>query len=204
MSNFPTDYDRFFKLSKTIKDHQHRSKKTASTLSRACARYNLAKSFQGMNIDGISKNTILGYDAITKLFLSYCAYEPIHESARTLLNHRNHEEIRIITLTPIFGDDVTVNNLRNNEKLKNFMLKNIEKTWWVKNELDRTIITKFFRGGVKDIHILTRTLRNWFAHGNLTATPICTTTKDRTGINRMSNCILKASDDLFSRCLTRF
>lgn len=204
MSNFPTNYNRFIRLAKTIKDHQYRSKKTASSLTRACARYNLAKSFKGMNCDGIGKYTVLGYDAITKLFLAYCSYELMHDSARILLNYKNHEEIRPLTLTAIFGDDTTVTGLRNNEVLKTFVLKHIDKKWWVQNELDKTIVTKFFNGGTKDIHLLTRTLRNWFAHGNLTATPIGPTAKDRKSIDRLTNCILKATDDMFQRCLTKF
>ena len=127
MKNFPTEYDRFIKLAKNINETQYKRKKTVNSLTRVAQRYNLAKSFQGMNVDGIGKNTVLGYDVITKLFLSYCAYELTHDTARILLNSPKHETIRTINLTPIFGDDVTVKALQTNLKLKTFLLKVIIK-----------------------------------------------------------------------------
>lgn len=47
----------------------------AGDVNRFGARFRLAKAFRGLNLEGYSSNTASGYDALTRVLLTWSAFE---------------------------------------------------------------------------------------------------------------------------------
>ena len=110
-NNYPTSYNQFKKL-QDLRKHKEFKK----GFIRFATRYRLAKSFTGINAEGIG-NTIKGYNVITKVFLVYTAYEQLLRSALGLhvFGLRRVEENTVIDLN-------LANKLRSNTELVNFLI----------------------------------------------------------------------------------
>jgi hypothetical protein len=186
-NQFPTDYDTYLKLAKST------HKTTALThLTRFAFRYRLAEDFEGMKAPNVGK-TLAGYEVITKIFLAYTAYEAIVKAARYLrvrsvLNHELNTRF----------EPALAEKLRMNEKLKEFLLA------YPKDEALSNKVKLFFDGTTSDIVCVAYTLRNIFAHGDLTASAIGTETIAKREVYAdLANAILDYCDETFSECLTR-
>jgi hypothetical protein len=183
----PTNYAVYLKLAKST------HKTTAlKHLTRFAFRYRLAKDFTGLKAPNVGK-TLAGYDVITKLFLAYTAYEAIitaarYLSVRSVLQHE---------LNTRFEPELAI-KLRSNEKLKEFLLTHPQ---------DAALTNKvklFFDGTTSDIVCIAYSLRNIFAHGDLTASPIGTETiAKREVFTSLADAILVYCDETFSNCLPR-
>jgi hypothetical protein len=186
--NLPTDYDEYVGLAGlTKKDY------ALPLLNRFAFRYRLAESFQGMVAPEVGR-TLEGYNALTKVFLAYTAYEAIIKAARTLRVHsvNSHE------LNMVYDKDLAV-RLRKNEKLKAY-LESVNR-----NDVALTNKHKlFFDGTTSDIVCIAYSLRNIFAHGDLTASAVGTETiaKRKVFID-LANSLLDYCDDTFTLCLKR-
>ena len=184
---FPTNHAIFLKLAKSS------YKTTALThLTRFTFRYRLAKDFTGLKAPNVGK-TLAGYEVITKLFLAYTAYEAIITAARYL-------RVRLVLqheLNTRFEPELA-EKLRANHKLQEYLLA---------YPLDAALANKvklFFDGTTSDIVCIAYALRNIFAHGDLTASPIGTETiAKREVFTKLANAILVYCDETFSNCLPR-
>ncbi len=187
INQFPTNHAIFLKLAKSS------YKTTALThLTRFIFRYRLAKDFTGLKAPNVGK-TLAGYDVITKIFLAYTAYEAIIKAAR-FLNVRSILKHELNTrLEPALAI-----KLRANHKLKEFLLA---------YPLELGLANKvklFFDGTTSDIICIAYSLRNIFAHGDLTASPIGTETiYKREVFTDLADAILEYCDNIFSNCLPR-
>lgn len=187
INQFPTNYSVYLKLAKST------HKTTALPhLTRFTYRYRLAKDFIGLKAPNVGK-TLAGYDVITKLFLTYTAYEAVVKAARYL-------SVRSVLIHPLntrFEPELA-KKLRSNEKLRTFLLA---------YPLDTALANKvklFFDGTTSDIVSIAYALRNIFAHGDLTASPIGTeTSAKREVFTKLANAMLLYSDEIFSKCLTK-
>jgi len=134
--------------------------------------------------------TLLGYDAILKVFLAYTAYEEIVTAAHKLnVNGVHHIGLNVRSNIGL------ADRFRKNEKLKKFLIAYSKAELGGKLEL---MFTKKFN----DIVCVAFALRSIFAHGDLTPTAIGVTTKvERDLLVDLANDLLDYSDEVFSKCM---
>lgn len=185
--NLPTDYDEYVELAKLSK------RLTAlPLLNRFVFRYRLAEDFEGLVAPNVGR-TLEGYNVITKIFLSYTAYEAIVRASRNLRLHSiySHE------LNTRFEPNLAI-KIRENQKLKDFLLS-YQHDVALKNKL-----LLFFNGTTHDIICVAFAIRNVFAHGDLTASAIGTETKAKRKVfTDLANSLLDYCDETFTLCLKR-
>lgn len=182
---FPTGYDKYVVLKK-------RTQRTDAlqAINRFVYRYRLAASFEGMNAPDVGK-TLLGYDVLTKLFLSYTAYEALLRVTKIL-------RVRGVK-APAYNvvcDKSLAKRLRANDKLREFLLS------YPNESLLANKLHHFFRGSFDDIVCVAYALRNVFAHGDLTASHVGTETiAKRKLFTDLANHLLDYCDEVFKLCL---
>lgn len=185
--NLPTYYDEYVTRAKTT------NKSYALPLLNTFAyRYRLAESFQEMIAPEVGK-TLSGYNVLTKVFLSYTAYESIVKASRSLRvkNVYNYE------LNVIF-DEPLAQRLRANTKLKEY-LTSYRSESGLKNKLHN-----FFSASTHDVVCVAYALRNIFAHGDLTASSVGTETiAKRKLFTDLANVLLDYCDDRFTDCIDK-
>lgn len=159
-------------------------------LNRFAYRYRLAKSFTGIVAPEVGR-TLLGYDAIMKVFLAYTAFENVYEAAKKLRIYgqdvqqkRGHKDLPLAA------------RVRQNAKLKDFLPK-----YHHEEEL-KGILDLFFRGRINDIVCICFALRNIFAHGDLTPSAIgINNKKERQLLFDLADALLSYSDTMFTDCM---
>ena len=135
-------------------------KKIDGTLTRANARYRLAKSFNGISLEDYSENSIEGYSALMRVFLVYSAYESYlklitNESkkckaGKAFLNTKKSRQISEKIL-----------ELDKNKKFYKFVSSFSQK--YVSEEIE-----KFYNKEDHNIVCLLSSIRHIFVHGSLT------------------------------------
>jgi hypothetical protein len=131
---------------------------------RFANRFRLATSFQGMNLEGFTEETSIGYSALTRVFFSWSAFEGYSDLAgdpappyKTLLAHHPRHHIR--DLAKLCREQDPQN------RLGKFLREHAQSAPQV------IFLTKFQEG--MDLAVLTHAacIRHIFAHGRLTAHP---------------------------------
>lgn len=185
--NLPSYYDEYVTRAKTTKKSY-----ALPLLNTFAYRYRLAESFQGIIAPEVGR-TLSGYNALTKVFLAYTAYETIVKASRSLRvrNVYAHE------LNVIF-DVLLAQRLRENTKLRDYL------TSYKSDSGLKTKIQNFFDGSTHDVVCVAYALRNIYAHGDLTASSVGTETiAKRKLFTDLANAILDYCDDRFSDCLDK-
>jgi len=153
-------FSEYLKYGKSASDFDFKCKD--GDISRINARYRLAKSFKGLQLDNYSSKTIEAYSSIVKLFLVYSVFE----------NYMNcildDTEKRIYIKK---GNLI----LHNSDEISEKILKiDKNKTFYetIKKFLDHTSqkreIDKFYNDEEHNIIYLISSIRHTFAHGKLT------------------------------------
>jgi hypothetical protein len=131
---------------------------------RFANRFRLATSFRGMELDGFTEETTLGYGSLTRVFFSWSAFEGYADLAgdqappyKMLLAHHPRHHIR--DLAKLCRDQDPEN------KLGEFLYVHSQSA-------PQVIFLRKFREG-NDLAVLTHAacIRHIFAHGRLTAHP---------------------------------
>ena len=187
LTNLPTSYNRFINLSKFTTKLE-----SVKPLRRFAYRYRFAKSFTGINAEGFGR-ALDTYNAITKLFFAYTAYESIISSSSQL--HVSTSSIKMK-----YSESITIlaEKIRNNNTLR-FFLQNNNFQKRLKQKID-----DFFNLDNDDVISIAYALRNSFAHGNLTTTDVGKgLAKDRKLITSIADLLLSYSDELFDSCIAK-
>jgi hypothetical protein len=183
----PTEFNRFLRVSKT----SHRLTEL-HLLNKFSYRYRLARSFTGLTAPNVGR-TLAGYSVITKVFLSYTAYEAILNAAIRL----RVSSVSSFSMNMVFDKDLA-KRIRNNDKLRNYLLSYPH---------DHGLANKvqlFFDGTTSDIVCVAFALRNVFAHGELTASVVGTETiAKRKVFTDLAESLLDYCDDKFTLCLAK-
>ena len=184
---FTTSYDRFKRVSTLT-----RRVTAKKALARFAYRYRLAESFEGMYAPKVGK-TLLGYDAITKVFLSYTAYEALICPALKLRIQR----VAPIMVNVILNSDID-EKLRSNTKLISYLAKYTTDSK-LKHKIKLTA-----NATLDDIACVAYGIRNVFAHGELTASAIGLSRKEqRDSMLDLADAILDYCDELFTDCVEK-
>lgn len=185
--NLPDRFGRFRRLTKGTPHTE-----AAFLLNRFAYRYRLASDFKGIEAPNVGR-TLVGYNIILQLFLSYTAYEALVRAAwklriRELRDHSNNSVI----------DHPLANALRLNVQLKDYLLKQKH------NDETRERINAFYLGRHDDVLCIAFAVRNTFAHGDLTASTIgLNKKKHRDSLSDLSRAVLSYCNDHFERCIER-
>ena len=184
---FPTRYSEYL-----VKSASTRKREALPLLSRFCYRYRLAESFEGMIAPDVGK-TLVGYYVLTKIFLTYTAYEAVVTAARKLGLRDISDHALNTSLNPKLAM-----RLRENIELISYLTVHPFR-------LDiRNKVNLFINGTTHDIVCVAYALRNAFAHGDLTASAVSTSKKKhRDDLLDLADGILDYSDELFNKCIGR-
>ena len=185
--SLPSSFKQF-KATVNLRLHNENKK----LLARFVYRYRLAKSFTGIIAKDIGR-TIKGYNAILKVFLTYTAYEQLLKASNGL---------RVYGLDGIAKNRIVdielAERLRNNKQLIDFL---------VEYSTDSILIGQlvaFRKNKNNDIVCVAYAIRNVFAHGELTATPIGVALKsERTTLLDLADFLLNYCDDNFTKCVEK-
>ena len=185
--SFPSSFKQF-KATVNLRLHNENKK----LLARFVYRYRLAKSFTEIIAKDIGR-TIKGYNAILKVFLTYTAYEQLLKGAYGLR---------------VFGLDSVDRNRVENTELAEKLRKNKQLIdFLVEYSTDSLLIGQlvaFRKNANNDVVCVAYAIRNVFAHGELTATPIGVALKtERTTLLELADFLLNYCDDIFTKCVEK-
>ena len=185
--NLPSSFKQF-KASANLRLHNENKK----LLARFVYRYRLAKSFTEIIAKDIGR-TIKGYNAILKVFLTYTAYEQLLKGAYGL---------RVFGLDSVdrnrIEDAQLAEKLRKNKQLVNFLIE------YSTDSILIAQLVSFRKNSNNDVVCVAYAIRNVFAHGELTATPIGVALKtERTTLLELADFLLNYCDDIFTKCVEK-
>ena len=78
--NYPQGWDTFWQLIRENPNITFPPNLNHSELNRFAARFRLAQSYQGMNLDGYPEQSIEAYSSLLGVFLSYSAIEQLYKA----------------------------------------------------------------------------------------------------------------------------
>ena len=185
--NLPSSFKQF-KATVNLRSHSENKK----LLARFDYRYRLAKSFTEIIAKDIGR-TIKGYNAILKVFLTYTAYEQLLKASNGL---------RVYGLDSIdrnrIADIELAERLRNNKQLIDFLIE------YSTDSILIGQLVAFRKNKNNDIVCVAYAIRNVFAHGELTATPIGIALKtERTTLIDLADFLLNYCNDIFTKCVEK-
>jgi len=129
----------------------------AGDVNRFGARFRLAKSFRGLNLEGYSSNTASGYDALTRVLLTWSAFEQFQHALVLAPNQ----------LGPIMAHYGSANLQKEIRKLDvgdrfyGFIYNRV-------NPAHKAELDNYFKADPCNVAYLASSIRHIFAHGNLT------------------------------------
>ena len=185
--NLPSSFKQF-KATVNLRSHSENKK----LLARFVYRYRLAQSFTEIIAKDIGR-TIKGYNAILKVFLTYTAYEQLLKASNGL---------RVYGLDSIdrnrIADIELAERLRNNKQLIDFLIE------YSTDSILIGQLVAFRKNKNNDIVCVAYAIRNVFAHGELTATPIGIALKtERTTLIDLADFLLNYCNDIFTKCVEK-
>ena len=165
--NWPKDWKQFRSLNPTNTELKVAGLQTIrSNVYRWAARYNIAKSFEGVNLHpdcNLSDRTVQMYGTVFKIFLVYSCFE--HYCKITGLKMDEDRDLQI--LQQPYGPDVTISAIREldepNYEFFNFVAEHLDPK-------PATRMRSFIAGSPCNVSFLAKAIRHLFAHGNLAAT----------------------------------
>jgi hypothetical protein len=162
---------------------------SVAAINRVNARYRLARSFQGVVLDGYASHTVLAYSALLRLLLSYSAFELylpiIGADARTFSTPDLSTSSRSLT-----------RRLRSIDP-ENLLFTRVQRD--LTGRENKNQVAAFLSGAPCLAVYLVSSVRHVFAHGPLPALPTGVP-HDRLiqAADALSQFILKCLDDDFS------
>jgi len=129
----------------------------AADVNRFGARYRLARAFKGLDLDGYSIETKIGYEALTKVTLHWSAFEQLKKSI-------NMEDTR--ELVKNYNFSILANNIRKLDADGSFF-KFLKKH--LSNNSQAQSLSDFIEGKNDNLLLLSKFIRHIFLHGPLSA-----------------------------------
>lgn len=183
MSAEPTGAKEWSQIAKTLPEG------STKIFNRFVARYRLASLFDGMKVDGLSAETVRGYEAMFSVFMSYTALELLIEG---IADYWDDKSIKNECYDFNLISAELEQKLRMNSKLRQFLLDEIEST------LLKIRINNFFENKASNLTPILAGIRHKVAHGDLSVAGINADTKvNSDAIWDASKLLLEATDDLF-------
>jgi hypothetical protein len=183
MVNLPTASPEWSRIARNLPSDRTR------TLNRFTARLRVAYLYDGLKIEGLSTETIRGYEALFSVFLSYTAFELLWAGMaefygeKELENERHNFELY---------DTALESKIKENEKLEHYLLHER-----LSDELS-VRIHDFFCNHSSNLMPILAGIRNKVAHGHLSVAGVHADTKSNSeAIWNASKLLLQTTDALF-------
>ena len=186
--NAPSKYGVFL-----IKKKGHHRAQAVSLLSRASARYRMARSVSDITLETYTVRSMKTYCSILRLFLAYTAYEATVKAAKELrIAGVEKVETNVVLHKPLSVQ------LRGNQRLKKHLLEHST------NKDLKEKLVRFYGGSFDDLACVGYAIRSVFAHGDLTTTDIgMGLAGDRKLLDAVAQALLDYSDDIFTKCVQK-
>lgn len=182
--NYPTAYYLFHKIYKHTKgrhdDEPEESDQsslkpllglegTFGDIVRFANRYRLAKSFQGVHLDGYREDTIMGYDGLMRAFLAWSAFEQyaLLEECQTNRGGVDYDQVESLLQSYNYTELAKV-YLANDTDGHFVAFLHKHGNWKLKQELDPYLLKGKAWGTMPPLSRLLSAVRHIFAHGMLT------------------------------------
>lgn len=130
-------------------------------INRLNARINLAKSFQGLKLDGIGENTVMGYNALFQIVLTHSVLERFAE----IFGHSRNFDTMSKPMLAYGSESVVANFFAKDKKGRLF-------DFLSKRTTDKNLKAKFAdcqSGESSNVAHISVVVRHIFAHGHLCA-----------------------------------
>lgn len=128
-----------------------------ATINRVHARYRLARSYQGMHLDGYGQPTAEAYSHLFHLFLTYSTFEQF----LTLYGIRFHELEEHFIDHPYAEVSGVIRQADSNGRLLDFLFNELD------NNQHKARIRAFGAGQHNNLAVIAAALRHVFVHGKL-------------------------------------
>ncbi|MFA0345470.1 MULTISPECIES: hypothetical protein [unclassified Vibrio] len=133
-------------------------KNDISLINRFAARYRVAASFNGLNLDNFSESTEAGYSGLCRVFLAWSAYE-------VFLKIIELKASKTESLLSRYDSGSVARQIRamdTGDKFYNFIYERV-------NKAHQTELAKYFQVDECNPQYLASAVRHIFAHGTLSA-----------------------------------
>jgi hypothetical protein len=184
MVNLPTASAQWSKIARDLPSAQTR------TLNRFTARLRVAYLYDGLKINGLSPETLRGYEALFSVFLSYTAFELFwagmaeYFGEKEIENERHNFEMY---------HSVLESELKSNKKLEHYLLHER-----LSDDLS-VRIHDFFGNHSSNLLPILAGIRNKVAHGHLSVAGVNVDSKKNSeAIWSASKLLVQTTDDLFN------
>jgi hypothetical protein len=162
----------------------------AAAVNRFYARYQVARAFRGIQLEGYTDTTEIGYAGLIKLFLHWSAFEQLKKAIRVqdtreLINLYNFEE--------------EISELRkdpHHDQFFIFVVKHLDE----KSDYSKNKIKKHIENEDANILVLSQSIRHVFLHGHLTpnARGVSPNFVEKL-CDTLSNCLVNVMDNEFEK-----
>lgn len=193
LHNMPKGYAAFRDLTSSGRSAQSIGfRKDIGHVSRFASRFRVAKSFDGIQLQGYTVPTVRGYNALFKVFLAYTAYDLFKGIAPEALIAERAKDYPVKALmTEIRKRDRSIQWIK--------FLKDHATVKW------RNKLGDIMSGQSDDIFDLAAAARHIFAHGHLTAHPGGVDASEPVIIcDILFDFLMKFMDNEFDRIITEF
>ena len=160
-----TSFNAFCKLPQRFKPQSMGFACDIGTINRLSARMGLAKSFQGIQLDGYKEATVRGYNALFRVFLTHSALECFCKVYGYSTKWKNMR----IDIAPVIERHQSIEVLRlfrerdNRDKLYIFLQRHLT------DEVLKKDLKDCKDGTFNNVAAVSAAIRHVFAHGVLTA-----------------------------------
>lgn len=193
MDNYPKQWANFDGFVKYHGYSRFNFVGTEGDVNRFGARFRLASSFKGLELEGYQEQTQNGYGALCRIFLCWSAYEVFLEIMG--LNVKN--TAKILSKYQDFQVAAMIRTLDVNNRFYKFIYERVNKKH--KTELDL-----YLNSDLCNLQYLASAIRHIFAHGPLT--PNANEVEPRVVVQiceLLSNFLLKVMDEEFSSVIDK-
>lgn len=168
----------------------HSSENEYATINRFIARYRLAKSFRGLELEGYNQRTVNGYNGIFHVHLAFSAFECLLNGIKSSgfdmqwdKNEHNHQ----------FNDEKLANLVRCNQPLLDLLVANLD----AKQLIGKVIL---FRDSTStNVAPIVKGIRNMVAHGELSSTgAVAGSQKHTKTLHSLALLVLHDGDQIFT------
>lgn len=166
-----------------------------ATINRFIARYRLAKSFRGLELEGYSQRTVDGYNGIFHVHLAFSAFECLLNGIKSSgfdmqwdKNEHNHQ----------FNDEKLANLVRSNQQLLDLLVENLD----AKQLIGKVVA---FRDSTSiNVAPIIKGIRNLVAHGELSSTgAVAGSQKHTKTLHSLALLVLADADQIFTDFVDR-
>jgi hypothetical protein len=166
--------------------------RSRAAVYRFCARYRLAKAFQGMNLDGYTQPTADGYSALTRLAFTWSAFEGL---TKALGQSAAHYASRMDPAA--WGDCLAaLRAMDPTYRVFGFVRRCLTK------KTEKAEVDKFLLGNPCSGVILACAVRNIFLHGDLTPNADqCPPPVMAAVCDRLTTALFRVMDREFRECV---